>query len=166
MKIIAGKRRRRGQSTVEFALVLPIFLIMVFALMDLARYFFYEQSLSHTVRATLRASVTGKVDENPDYNPTDTTSVEFFTRRETIIRTAKRNNVSNVVLTTSEANAPSDTLKIIPSDGGGPGDDLTISITYDFEFITPLLNLAFDGAAGKDFDITVSTTYTNEQFDE
>jgi len=48
------RRRRRGQALVEFALVLPVFLLMVFALIDGARYVYMSSVLSQSAREGAR----------------------------------------------------------------------------------------------------------------
>jgi hypothetical protein len=48
------RRRSRGQSLVEFALVLPIFLLMLFGLVDLGRYVYLNSTLSQAAREGAR----------------------------------------------------------------------------------------------------------------
>jgi len=166
--LIIVKRSKQGQSIVEFAIMVPILIIMFLAIVDFGRYVYYEQSVSHTVRSALRVAVTGKVDENPDYDSNDDSSEEFFSRRETIIRAAKKNNPAGVLIEagTDSANG-NDTLILTPSDGGGPGEDVTLSLEYEFSFITPVLDLvAEEVTPDKKLMIRHSTTYRNEEFDE
>ena len=47
-------RRSRGQSLVEFALVLPIFLLMLFGLVDLGRYVYLNSTVSQAAREGAR----------------------------------------------------------------------------------------------------------------
>ena len=61
----AGRRRRRGQGLVEFALVLPIFLLILFGLIDMGRYVYLNSTLSQAARegarvAAVEASWMGK----------------------------------------------------------------------------------------------------------
>ena len=48
--------RQRGQSLVEFALVLPIFLLMLFGLIDLGRIIYFNSTLSQAAREGARAA--------------------------------------------------------------------------------------------------------------
>jgi hypothetical protein len=54
------KRRRsprtRGQSLVEFALVLPVFLFVLFALIDIGRYVYLNSTLSQAAREAARVA--------------------------------------------------------------------------------------------------------------
>ena len=48
--------RSRGQSLVEFALVLPIFLLMLFGVIDLARIIYFNSTLSQAAREGARTA--------------------------------------------------------------------------------------------------------------
>lgn len=53
-------RPRRGQSLIEFALVLPIFLLVVFGLFDIGRIVFLKVELENAVREGARMGMVGK----------------------------------------------------------------------------------------------------------
>ncbi|MEM9445157.1 MAG: TadE family protein, partial [Verrucomicrobiota bacterium] len=44
----------KGQTIVEFALCLPLFLMLIFALIDFNRYSFQKQTMQRILRATAR----------------------------------------------------------------------------------------------------------------
>jgi Flp pilus assembly protein TadG len=55
MRIIVRLRpRTRGQALVEFALVFPIFLLLLFAIISFGLYVFYNQQLSNAAREAAR----------------------------------------------------------------------------------------------------------------
>lgn len=68
--IVARQRRvgrRRGQTLVEFALVLPVFLLMLFGLIDMGRFVYLNSTLSQAARegarvAAVEASWMGSTD--------------------------------------------------------------------------------------------------------
>jgi hypothetical protein len=49
-----GNRRSRGQALVEFALVIPVFLLMLFALIDVGRFIYLNSTLSQAAREGAR----------------------------------------------------------------------------------------------------------------
>lgn len=49
-----GRHRGRGQTLVEFALVLPIFMLVLFGLIDMGRYVFMNSALSQAAREGAR----------------------------------------------------------------------------------------------------------------
>jgi Flp pilus assembly protein TadG len=72
------RRRSRGQSLVEFALVLPLFLLMFFGIVDGARYVFMNSVLSQAAREGARllsaeASWIGSADGSCNPDPTVST---------------------------------------------------------------------------------------------
>lgn len=54
-------RREDGQALVEFALIIPIFLLVVLGLFDLGRAVFYSSTLSNAAREAVRLAI---VDQN------------------------------------------------------------------------------------------------------
>ncbi len=57
------KRRSRGQALVEFALVVPMFLLLIFAIVDVGRYVYANNALNQTAREAARV---GAVTSRPD----------------------------------------------------------------------------------------------------
>ena len=54
---IAAKRQRtRGQSLVEFALVLPVFLLLIFGIVDLGRFVYMNSTVSQAAREATRVA--------------------------------------------------------------------------------------------------------------
>jgi Flp pilus assembly protein TadG len=51
-----SERARRGQSLVEFALVLPIFMLLLFGLIDMGRYVYLNSTLSQAAREAARVA--------------------------------------------------------------------------------------------------------------
>src|ERR1700679_2252602 len=53
-------RARSGQSLVEFALVAPLFFLLVFGITDFGRLFFTQETLQFALREAGRYAVTGQ----------------------------------------------------------------------------------------------------------
>ncbi|MCJ7824650.1 MAG: pilus assembly protein, partial [Anaerolineales bacterium] len=56
-------RRYRGQTLVEFALVVPIMLLVLFAIIEIARLLFAWVSIENGARFGVRYAVTGEFDD-------------------------------------------------------------------------------------------------------
>lgn len=58
MRPIGRPRRRpgRGQTLVEFALVLPVFMLLLFGLIDMGRYVYLNSTLSQAAREAARVA--------------------------------------------------------------------------------------------------------------
>lgn len=56
----AGGRRSRGQALVEFALVVPFFLLILFGIIDMARWVFSANTLNEAAREAARQGTVGR----------------------------------------------------------------------------------------------------------
>ena len=56
-----GNQRFRGQTTVEFALICLPFFIILFAIVDYAQIYFYENSMQNGMREAARFATAGRV---------------------------------------------------------------------------------------------------------
>ncbi|MFN2298137.1 MAG: TadE/TadG family type IV pilus assembly protein, partial [Anaerolineales bacterium] len=60
----AGRRRTRGQTMVEFALVLPALLLLIFGIIEFARIFYSWLIVTNAARTGERYAVTGSYMED------------------------------------------------------------------------------------------------------
>ncbi|MFC5475285.1 TadE/TadG family type IV pilus assembly protein [Paraherbaspirillum soli] len=66
-KIRAGKRRQeRGASVVEFALIAPLFFLLLFAVFDSGIMFWVNLTMQYAVREGARYAVTGQSNLDPN----------------------------------------------------------------------------------------------------
>jgi Flp pilus assembly protein TadG len=116
----AQRRRPRGQSTVEFALTVPLLLLLVFGIIDFGRALNIAVVVSNAAREGARAGIArGATDDE--------------------IRTAARSIAGlsrNVNVTISPAQA---TRKA--------GDTLTVTVSTSFTPVTPLLAVLVPGGS-------------------
>ena|SRR5688500_6986644 len=54
--MLRGRDRRRGQAMVEFALIIPIFLLMIFGIIDLGRAVYAYSTLNNAAREGARVA--------------------------------------------------------------------------------------------------------------
>ena len=52
-----GRRVKRGQAIVEFALAFPIFILLLIGLIEGGRYVFYSETLNHAAREGARYAI-------------------------------------------------------------------------------------------------------------
>lgn len=104
-------RSEKGQSLVEFALVVPLLLVLLFGIIDFGRVFHVYLTLDHAGREAARAASIGKDDLT--------------------VKTVAVNDASSINLT-------DDKISINPSPRSS-GTDVTITITYKIDFLTPII---------------------------
>lgn len=56
------RERSRGQALVEFAIIVPIFLLMLFALLDFGRVVYAQQTITQDAREGARAGLVAALD--------------------------------------------------------------------------------------------------------
>ena len=124
-------RGERGQGMVEFALVLPIFLLLVFAIMDFGMGFHAWLTVTNSAREGARlGAVRG-------------TQAQIVTR---VQDTSDSLNQANMTITVTNAQ-------------GTPGSSVVVDVDYDYTLITPLdalMGIVSGGAVGP--SITFSST--------
>ncbi len=106
-------RNRKGQATVEMALLLPVVLLVLFGIAEFGRAFAAYLALQHAAREGARLGVTGATD----------------------LEIIQRVYDSAPVLDPSRLS-----VTIVPAEGSrSSGDYLTISLSYSFDFAVPLI---------------------------
>ncbi|HZG84288.1 TadE family protein [Paenibacillus sp.] len=106
-------KSERGQSIVEFALVVPIFLFMITGVVDLSRAIYTQMQLNFLVQEAVRLGGTGSSDtEIADY-----VSDNFQGDRSRL----------RCAITPGQASRK-------------PGDYMKVTVNYSMSYVTPLLS--------------------------
>jgi hypothetical protein len=168
-ELLLRKRHTRAQTTVEFALILWPFFIILFACCDYAQIYFYEHSIRHALREAGRFATTGKVLMT---NTTGSTPImsgyvgsNYISRQESIRRWFHTNSVIAVPLAdidiVSWPTPPNYTnTEISPAQGPGYANDyVKISVYYPIQLITPVSRMLFSNGV---YHLTVSSIFLNE----
>lgn len=133
---MGSAKRDDGVAAVEFALVMPLLLLLIFAIIDFGRIFWEQATLSGAAREGVRLVALGKTDPAT----ITSTTVDAASGMSGVTVTIKVNGVA----------VPSGTSPI-PS--CTPGDPVTVEATTSFSFWTPLPGLAnftgLDSLTGK-----------------
>jgi len=131
-----SRRRERGQSVIEFALILPVFLVLLGAAIDLGRIEAARVSVANAAReGAFQAAQT----------PTDfvasTTCPSLATTNLVMCRTLLEAKSGSFV-----AISPADvSLSCSAGCTSGMGNTVTVSVTGHFTLLTPLLGVFFGG---------------------
>lgn len=139
-------RRRRsdaGQALVEFALVLPIFLVLTFGLVDFGRGFYTWLLLTNAAREGARAGAV------------QSTSTEISNKVYLSYCSSLPATPGNCSLNPSKMSAPG-----ITNAQGPRGEQVTVSLTFDFDFVTPISGMLqlIGGSALAEPTITASSS--------
>ncbi len=146
----ARRRRGRGQSLVEFALVVPVLLLLVAATLDLGRVFYATITLNNAAReGALQAAQ--KPDSFQSGQPCNTTSNLVVCRvqleaKDSMIAIAD----GSIDMDCSVSGCPKQS-----------GSYVTVSVEGTFRLLTPLLSAIF---GGQTLDLDASATAQVEYF--
>lgn len=151
-----GSRRTWGlgsvkaQAMVEFILILPMFLFLIFAVFDYGRLFLMQMNVENAIQEAGRFASTGNHladPKNPGQNLSRVNSIILAVQQA-----AFDTNITNVQISSLNGGSGS---------AGGPGDTVTVSVTTDLKLMTPFVGQFFRN--GK-FTFTSSATFKNEPF--
>lgn len=139
MNVHTSSRRRRlpdsGQSLVEFSLVVPLFVLLIFGLLDLGRLYQAYVTVQGAAREGARYGVTGRSD-----------CAGASDRYACIQETARRqtgslaNHNGAVSVTARSWQFPDYSVANPTGDPGKQCDLLQVQVEYDFRAVTPLLD--------------------------
>lgn len=139
-----GPGRDWGQSVVEFALLLPLFMLMLVIAIDFGRVFFSYVAINNAAREAAAYAAT---------NPTDQVGMLQRAQQETNTQGQVGEGSLSVAATchdpTGGAIACADA-----AGGNGTGNTITVTVSEQFTFITPMIGNAFGGA----LQMTTSST--------
>ena len=151
---------RKGAAMVEFALVAPIFLLLVFGVFEFGRYFFVQHTIQYATREGARIALVGVRLQNPDNT--------YMTREESIIRTIRENAAIAVdpaelqisIFPVGAGYSDPDEWETTVNAGEG-GDYMRVRVLYTYRFLVPLIGDFFP--SGTDV-IEAQMLYRNELF--
>ena len=136
-------RGSHGTGLVEFALVLPVLLLLMFGIFEFGRIGLSQLTAKHAVAEATRYAVTGR-------QRTDPQTGEPIPRAESI-RQILQESVGPLAI--------ADSIVIDPADGGGPEELVTVSVSFTYVYFLPGLKDVLPSV-----DFTVRTAMKNEPF--
>lgn len=135
----------RGTAMVELALVITMLMMLFSGVFEFGRFYYSRITLQHAVREAARFAVTGSVLNDAQGNP--------MTRLASIQQTIQ-SKAYNLNVNVND-------ITIVPPDGGGPGDVVTITTVFRYDFVVPPVKQFFPPGY---VDFTISTAMKNEPF--
>jgi len=147
-------KNESGQSLVEFSLVIGIFAVLVMGLADFGLLFYTQVTLQNAVRQAGRYAITGQcLGGAGSCTSTRLASIQQALEAASVGLINGSNIGADVVIACQNEGGG------CPNQAGGPGDVITITVTYPYSFILPIGVVLPNG-----FSINVSAAFTNEPF--
>lgn len=128
--------RSRGQAIAEFALVAPIFFLILFSIIDFGRYVYYVQILNNAAREGARYAIVHGANSfqssgpaAPGFTSSDPTAAN--------VKAVAKQNAIGVVGSAAVLRFFAD----YPDSWNRRGDRVKVSIQYDFKSMIPIVPL-------------------------
>jgi hypothetical protein len=153
-------KNSRGTALIEFAIVGSIFFMIIFAILDLGRYFFTQHTLQYATREGVRLALVGGRIRQGD---------SLLSRKDSIVATVRQ---------CAHTAVPPDQLSVNvfevgpgysdpekweeTEDAGDPGSYMRVKTRFFFVFLTPVA-VFFDHGGVL---MQAQATYRNELVDE
>lgn len=153
MKPTRPARGQRGATIVEFAIIAPLFLLLVIGIVEISMVFFANLTMQHAVREGARYAVTGQSNLDP--------SSSSQQRYLAVIQMIKNSSmgmydqVSPVISVTNSSGTTGASMF------GNPGDIVVISLDCNWTLVTPMIGAFFPNGKAH---FTVAATMRNESF--
>jgi len=157
-----GVRGRRGATLIEFAIVLLLLLLLIFAIVEFGRYFFVQHSLQFATREGVRLALVGRTLSDPSGNPLsrEASIVKMITDKAAMAVRASDLQIS-IYPISADYTDPANWQNV--QDAGEPGSYMRVRTRYYFTFTTPVIG-AF--APGGRLLVEAQATYRNELFQQ
>jgi len=141
---------------VEFALALPVFFILILAVMDFGRMFFVQENVQRAVLAGARYASTGN-----HQSGTDPATGQPYSRVQSI-----QNYIQTQASIPISMGASLSSIQVLSAGGGsgsagGPQDIVTISLTTSLPVMTPFISHFFPNGQ---YTFAATATVKNEPF--
>lgn len=120
---------QKGVAAVEFAIILPVLILLIFGIIEFSLLLYDKQVITNASREGARAGIVWKEDRIPDGEIMDIVD----------------NYCSNYLITFGATTPPATT---VARTGLSAGDNLTVTVTYDYDFLV-IPNFIASLAGGK-----------------
>lgn len=142
MKSINSDKRERGAAAVEFALILPLLVVLVFGIIEFSILFYNKAMITNASREGARAGIVYNFPNRP--SAADITDI------------VNSYCASHLITFANPAQGP---ITVVNGIGGGSGANLTVTVTYDYDFLVlPNFLGAFFSNANFGNSITLGAT--------
>jgi Flp pilus assembly protein TadG len=137
----ASRRRSRGQSLVEFALIFPIIVLLVVAFVEVGRAVFAYNTIANAARQGVRVATVNQISDVTDCDetrPVEDPYEPHWSLRGCAIAAASSLGITAANVSVAYAPPPSTTLTCTPK--LHVGCIASVTVTYYYAVSTPFVN--------------------------
>ena len=156
-RLSASAQRQRGASAVEFALVAPLFFLLLFSIVDFGAMMWANLTMQHAVREGARYAVTGQTSLDPNTSAPQRYRAVLEKIHDSSLGVYDMTN-AQVTTWVNGSSQPNGAGMF-----GNAGDIVVIQVTCNWPLLTPVV-AAFYKATGGKYRFSVAATMRNEAF--
>jgi hypothetical protein len=160
--LIRGARNNKGTTLVEFSLVVPLFILLTFGIIDFGWYFFVEHTLQYATREGMRLALVGRKLMDEHGNPMSREASIIKTIKDTASLAVDPSSLSIYIFPIGDDYTDPENWGDLDPNAGGPGSYMRVKTRYTYNFLTPLIGAFFTGG---NILVEAQGTYRNERFD-
>ena len=156
---------RKGASAVEFAIVAPLFLVLLFAIIETALMFFAGQVLETMTQDAARMILTGQA-QTANYQQADFKAYvcnqipALFSCDNLVVNVQSASSASSISFTPFDANC-NQTVQYSP---GGPGDTVLVQVSYKWQLFVTGLGYNIANCPNSQRNLVASAAFQNEPY--
>lgn len=151
-------RQQRGATVIEFAIVAPVVLLLLFGIIEFSLMMFVSSVVEGATANISRMSKTGAL-RSTDADPQIRAEQDSESLRQMIIQRGRGIiREENLFVQTRPRNSQNNTM-------GEAGELVIYTVRYDWEIITPFMSTMLGDDEGV-FGISSTTAVVNEPFDD
>ena len=162
MRRLGKINNQNGAALVEFAIVLPLLLILIFGIIEFGVMLYDKAMLTNATREGTRAAILF-ADDRPD--PANLDPDEYASdvaNKKLAIETVVKQYCEDNLITfgdSSDLSIEEDTIKVEPGPCESSTDNVTVSVSYEYTFLVfpKLLAAFFSGSFSDPFYISART---------
>jgi len=133
-----SKKEVRGATAVEFALVLPLFVLLLFGIIDFGWYFFVQHTVQFATREGTRLALVGGTLTDDEGNPLDRTASIIKKIKDSAETAIDPAELSISIFPVTESYSDPTGWENIQN-AGNPGDYMRVRTRYTYRFLTPFI---------------------------
>jgi Flp pilus assembly protein TadG len=140
------RRQWAGQSLPEFALILPVLLLLLFGIVDLGRGVFAYNTIQNAANLGVRVAAVNQIETSPDCDqrrPIENPADPHWSIKTCAANAATGLGVQTSDVTVTYAAPPGNAVLVCSPPTGSPtlqvGCIATVTVTYTFRAATPIV---------------------------
>jgi Flp pilus assembly protein TadG len=135
-----GSPGEHGQSLVEFSLILPVFILMLFGILDMGRAIYAYNTVADAARDGVRVAIVNQIQTSPDCvqdRPIQNPSTPHWSIKACAAKSAVSLGIQPADVTVSYAAPPGVALTCSPT--VAVGCIASVTVDYTFRAVTPVI---------------------------